>query len=722
MDPPPLPPLPTTITTTAIPAANSMQLNYPDSVDSSPRSRNADTWDDPLPQVPGAKLRLMCSYGGHIIPRPHDKSLCYVGGETRMFVAERHSSLADLCSRLSRTLLNGRPFSLKYQLPTEDLDSLISVTTDEDLDNMFEEYDRTSSASPLKPSRLRLFLFFAKPETAATMGALLDDAKSESWFVDALNGSGFPRNLSDSATMDYLLAGSENSCNDLEAQGDFFGGNNKQDNNNGLMKNVNNVVGHDVHSINQESTFAEDSTSSFGLSSSSTCLSNLPPIRVRTDETGARLMQGGQRTVGIEEQFAQMSTSYAAVVAAPPPMASNSGALPPPGAQMMNVSGVPGENMNRVDDERSPDQSIPVGFRKPPLPLPVQPLQVNKAGGGGGGYSLPSPDSVASDSSIASANSVSKPMYYQEQIQAANRDNIRGPASPNTPSDASDTGSQNQVQQVQDSGYAIPQQSDQQQQQQQQQQLQQQQQQQVQQQQQQQLQQQQQQQLQQQHQQQQQQYVHASTHYMHHPAGGQVPMQSYYTMYAPPSQQQPHHQIDHQQYPVYLMPVAQSQHSYNIPLQPNMSDTTVVASSRLTSPNPGSAVYKDSNIPPVYPTKAASPEMSASVYKTAVPQTPTLVQVPSNQYQQQYLGFSQMHHRPSQSVAMPPSATNNYAYEYANPQHEQVFYTQHQAAPLPPQYQSMTPAAAAAAVALSEDSKQQLPAYSADQNHTTISH
>ncbi|KAM0972288.1 hypothetical protein ACFX2H_019809 [Malus domestica] len=74
-----------------------------------------------------------------------------------------------------------------------------------------------------------------------------------------------------------------------------------------------------------------------------------------------------------------------------------------------------------------------------------------------------------------------------------------------------------------------------------------------------------------------------------------------------------------------------------------------------------------------------------------------------------------MHHHHSQSIDMPPSATANYAYEYANPQHKQVFYTQHQAAPLPPQYQPMTPAAAAAAVALSEESKQQLPAYSANQ-------
>lgn len=123
-----------------------------------------------------------------------------------MVVADRHTSLADLCSRLSTTLLNGRNFTLKYQLPNEDLDSLVSVTTDEDLDNMVDEYDRLNS------SRLRLFLFLSKPETAASMGSLLDDAKSETWFVDALNDTGLlPRGFSDPATVDNLLEHKDNS-------------------------------------------------------------------------------------------------------------------------------------------------------------------------------------------------------------------------------------------------------------------------------------------------------------------------------------------------------------------------------------------------------------------------------------------------------------------------------------------------------------------------------
>lgn len=320
----------------------------------------------------------MCSYGGHIIPRPHDKSLCYVGGETRIVVVERHSCLSELCARLSRTLLNSRPFTLKYQLPSEDLDSLISVATDEDLENMIEEFDRTVSVSPLRPSRLRLFIFFAKPETAASMGALLDDAKSETWFVDALNGSGLlPRNFSDSATMDCLLSldgvRGNDSSNDLEGQGNHFLG----DNNIQVTKNV-----HDLHSM-PDSPMVEN-TSSFGSSSSSPSMSNLPPIRVRFDDNVARTQQ--DQKVGIEEQFAQISF---APPSHPTAMEAASYGTVTSTAQG-NTMAVSGENMNRVfsDDEKS-NHGAPVGFRKPPLPL--QPVQTQKPGG----FGLPSPDSVA---------------------------------------------------------------------------------------------------------------------------------------------------------------------------------------------------------------------------------------------------------------------------------------------------------------------------------------
>ncbi|CAL1387401.1 unnamed protein product [Linum trigynum] len=141
---------------------------YPDSVDSSPRSRTTESFYDEPPPI-SSKLRLMCSYGGRIVPRPHDKSFCYVGGDTRIVVVDCQASLSDLSAKLSTTLLNGRAFTLKYLLPCENLDSLISLTTDEDLDNMIDEYDRTSTGAPSnssKPLGLRLFLFPVKPDSS----------------------------------------------------------------------------------------------------------------------------------------------------------------------------------------------------------------------------------------------------------------------------------------------------------------------------------------------------------------------------------------------------------------------------------------------------------------------------------------------------------------------------------------------------------------------------
>lgn len=332
---------------------------YPDSVDSSPRSRNTDSWDDPLPPAPSllsSKLRLMCSYGGHIVPRPHDKTLCYLGGDTRIVVVDRHASLADLSARLSRTLLDGRSFTLKYQLPNEDLDSLISVTTDEDLENMVEEYDRTTGPGPGsgsgsgKPSRLRLFLFPAKPDSAASssIGSLLDDSKSETWFVDALNGAGvLPRGLSSDSNSVNCLLGLDDAVPASAAAADADPGLIIDSSSEKPLKQQ------EIHSV-PDSPMME-TASSFG--SASSALGNLPPIRVHADSRA-----------GIEEQFAAMMAAKAEEgnLSTNPPIpsafltaAAASAAMSPPGA---------GGEISRVlsEDERSDPGA---GLRKP-LPPP----------------------------------------------------------------------------------------------------------------------------------------------------------------------------------------------------------------------------------------------------------------------------------------------------------------------------------------------------------------
>ncbi|KAI3795178.1 hypothetical protein L1987_37827 [Smallanthus sonchifolius] len=536
MDPPPLPTV----------------LHYQDSVESS----SSPKWDGTLPPP---KLRMMCSYGGHIIPRPRDNSLCYMGGETRIVVADRHTSLADLCSRLSTTLLNGRHFTLKYQLPTEDLDSLVSVSTDEDLDNMVEEYDRlNSSNSSSKPSRLRLFLFVSKPETAASMGSLLDDAKSETWFVDALNGAGLlPRGLSDSAPIDNLLEHKDNYM-ELEIQ---------------------------HRHLNLPDSPLVETTSSFGSTSSSPSMSNLPHIKVKVDHMN--------QMAGLDEQLSQLNVSV------------------PPQPVPVPV----------------PDSEPTGGMRKPPLPL--QPVQRKF---GHDAYSLPSPDSkhglhspdsIASDSSIAWANCQTKNTFTQDPNAQSNRENPTQPAiHPNATINY-----QTPIQQIPDSSDTQPPLT--------------------------------------QDQQKQQQFYQARPHFIQHQQP--QPVSSYYPVYAPPPQ------IDNQQYPLYFLPVTQN-HPYGMPLQSNATD----ASSAAT--------------PPLYPTKTVTkPDtVTNSMYGTA---TPTMIQVPSNQFQQQYMNMnvSQIPHHPP--TPLPISNGGKYGYEYAHPTQDPVYYSQHQSVP-PSQYQTMTPASA----------------------------
>ncbi|XP_057430444.1 protein PAL OF QUIRKY-like [Lotus japonicus] len=135
--------------------------SYPDSGESSPRSREIDFENPPPWDDQNYKVKFMCSYGGKIQPRTHDNQLSYVGGDTKILAVDRNIKFPALLSKLSalcNNCDNPADLTFKYQLPGEDLDALISVTNDDDLDHMMHEYDRLYRASA-RPSRMRLFLF-----------------------------------------------------------------------------------------------------------------------------------------------------------------------------------------------------------------------------------------------------------------------------------------------------------------------------------------------------------------------------------------------------------------------------------------------------------------------------------------------------------------------------------------------------------------------------------
>ncbi|CAI9768099.1 unnamed protein product [Fraxinus pennsylvanica] len=619
--PPPLSTPSVTVTTPEAPPPRPLQPQ--------PNINSFDSWNDPsLP-----KLRFMCSYGGHIIPRPHDKSLCYIGGDTRMIVIDRHTCLSDLHHRLSKTLLNNQPFTLKYQLPNEDLDSLISVASEEDLENMVEEYDRLNNrnSSLKKSGRLRLFLF---PKSSSIEQLLRETSstKSEDWFLNVLNGKGTNLStalsdlgFSDSSSINYLLGLDDDfggkaasSETDVEAQME------------GSKNCLNNTGNQDVHSV-PDSPMVETS-SSFGSTSSSPSIANLPPIRVPNE---------GNPKFGVEELFQQMNLGVVGGVTL---------------QQKQEIGGLFTSDGTAVSGYTNPvfsgDEGSDHGAEQAQQQVQVQ-FQLKQ----GGTIELYSPESVSSEGSATNPLSRHRQTFYHEphvQIQSVNS---RGSASQvDLKTGDQNTRSVPMQPQVQESGYVLSGQFDQ------------------------------------NHppSNQPRQFVHTGTQYI--PAGA-TPITSYYPMQSSQHQHHSHYPALEQQYPVYFLPARQTQ-VYNMPVQqqPNYNESAPALAT--SNPQTPSAAYNQArNVP------ASKAEMAAGIYRTAASQ---FLQVPSGQHQTQYVAFTQIHH-PSQSVAFPSAANSNHDYEFADPTRSQVYYTQTPTTQLASHYNTMT---AAAKVILPESSTQ----------------
>nr|ACG44507.1 hypothetical protein [Zea mays] len=109
----------------------------------------------------GGRIKILCSFGGRIVPRPHEGVLKYVGGETRVLAVPRSICFRELKKKVE-DMFKTEVAAIKYQLLSfaEELDVLVSVTCDEDLVHMLDEYDRLEAKrSPTTSPRFRVYVF-----------------------------------------------------------------------------------------------------------------------------------------------------------------------------------------------------------------------------------------------------------------------------------------------------------------------------------------------------------------------------------------------------------------------------------------------------------------------------------------------------------------------------------------------------------------------------------
>ncbi|KAL7130586.1 hypothetical protein ABFS83_13G144200 [Erythranthe nasuta] len=141
---------------------------------------SSDYHNDHLSQ----KLKILCSFGGRILPRPSDGELRYVGGETRIVRIRKDIVWQELWEKTSA--IYDETHTIKYQLPGEGLDALVSVSSDEDLLNMMEEWNVLKDGEGSQ--KLRIFLFSRGDLEEAHFSLANSDVDSEMRYVVAVNG------------------------------------------------------------------------------------------------------------------------------------------------------------------------------------------------------------------------------------------------------------------------------------------------------------------------------------------------------------------------------------------------------------------------------------------------------------------------------------------------------------------------------------------------------
>ncbi|CAN1144620.1 Serine/threonine-protein kinase CTR1 [Linum perenne] len=131
-------------------------------------------------------MKLMCSFGGRILPRPNDGKLRYVGGDTRIISIKKDSTMVELMKKTSA--IWNQPHTIKYQLPGEDLDALISVCSNEDFYLMVDEYHEVERRGSSQKLRMFLIAFGECDSPNSFDGRTQRQSNADYQYVYAVNG------------------------------------------------------------------------------------------------------------------------------------------------------------------------------------------------------------------------------------------------------------------------------------------------------------------------------------------------------------------------------------------------------------------------------------------------------------------------------------------------------------------------------------------------------
>ncbi|KAG8068593.1 hypothetical protein GUJ93_ZPchr0005g14729 [Zizania palustris] len=115
------------------------------------------------------------------MPRPSDGILKYIGGETRVLAVPRSIPFCDLKKKVEE-MFKTEVAAIKYQLLSEDLDVLVSVTCDGDLAHMLDEYDRLEAKrSPSSSPRFRVYIFASQPAAISSAVGIVSSSRNTNY-------------------------------------------------------------------------------------------------------------------------------------------------------------------------------------------------------------------------------------------------------------------------------------------------------------------------------------------------------------------------------------------------------------------------------------------------------------------------------------------------------------------------------------------------------------